>query len=126
MGYPIKLVVIGDRKPVWSVDIFGTSFIFCYGFGGLTVVESGKKASKLRHSIFVGIIYFTLGIGSEHNYYLPLLFMFLNVWTIIVSLYPRDFARYGKYYPSDGLLLKRILQAKNTSDIIGCCLRVNH
>lgn len=128
MGYSIKLVVIGDRKQLWSADIFGTSFIFCYGFGGLTFIESGKKASRLRHSIFalggvmfqtsvIGIIYFTLGIGSEHNYYLPLLFMVLNAWTIIVSLYPRDLARYGKFYPSDGLLLKRILQAKTPADI---------
>lgn len=66
--------------------------------------------------VVMGIIYLTLGIGSEGNYYLPLLFMIINLRTIIVNLYPRIFARYGVYYPSDGLLLKRILQMKVSPD----------
>lgn len=123
MGYPVKAVIIGQRKQFWSISVCGTLFVFCYGFGGLTLIESGNKVSKLRHSIFalggvvfqlvvISLIYLTFGIGNEGNFYLPLVFMVLNVWTIIVNLYPSIIVRYGEIYLSDGLLLKRILLGK--------------
>lgn len=123
VGYEIKSVKIGDRKQIFSLEAFGTSFVFCYGFGGLTVVESNSKNSKLRLSAFAlgGImlqvfviitVYLFLGIGSEENYYLPLVFMLFNLRTIISNLYPRIFTQSGKEYPSDGLLLKIIIKTK--------------
>ncbi|OAB38581.1 hypothetical protein PMSD_06075 [Paenibacillus macquariensis subsp. defensor] len=123
VGYEIERVVIGDRKQVFSLEVFGTSFIFCYGFGGLTVIGSSVKNSKLRLSAFalggvmlqvfvISIVYILLGIGSEENYFLPLIFMILNLKTIVFNLYPRIFTQYGKEYPSDGLLLKRIIKTK--------------
>ncbi|WP_342479047.1 M50 family metallopeptidase [Paenibacillus sp. FSL H7-0350] len=119
IGYPVKAVIIGDRKQFWIVTFCGTQFIFCYGFGGLTLMQSENKPSRLRYSIFalggvmlqlviISMVYFTLGIGSEDNYYLPLWFIVLNVWTIMSNLYPSIIVRYEENYFSDGLLLKKI------------------
>ncbi|OKP99079.1 hypothetical protein A3849_06470 [Paenibacillus sp. P46E] len=125
VGYEIERVVIGDRKPIFSGVVFGTSFIFCYGFGGLTVPGTSVKISKLRLSVFalggvffqifiISIIYILFGIGSEENYFLPLLFMFLNLITIVYNLYPRTFIQDGRVYLSDGLLFKKIIMMNTT------------
>lgn len=82
-------------------------------------MQSENKPSRLRYSIFalggvmlqlviISMVYFTLGIGSEDNYYLPLWFIVLNVWTIMSNLYPSIIVRYEENYFSDGLLLKKI------------------
>lgn len=122
-GFELKQVIIGDRQQFASIKVFGTSFVFRYGFGGLTVLGSSVKFSRLRYSIFalggvmlqlvvIGIIYASLGIGNEENYFLPLIFMALNLRTILVNLYPRMFTLYGEQHASDGLLLKKLIQMK--------------
>ena len=123
IGYPIKAVIIGDRKQFWIVPFCGTLFIFCYGFGGLTLMQGENKPTRLKYSIFalggvmlqlviVSMVYFTLGIGSEDNYYLPLWFIVLNIWTILRNLYPSIIVRYEENYFSDGLHLKKIWSDK--------------
>jgi hypothetical protein len=123
VGYEIERVLVGDRRQICSVEVFGTLFVFSFGFGGLTARGSSTKNSKLRLSIFtlggvmlqavvIGIIYILYGIGSEDNYFLPLIFMVINLRTIATNLYPRIHTQYGKQYPSDGLLLKMIIKAK--------------
>ncbi|WP_379161561.1 hypothetical protein [Paenibacillus sp. sgz5001063] len=125
VGYEIESVAIGDRKQIFSVVFFGTIFIFCYGFGGSTVPGSIVKISKLRLSAFVlggvifqifiiGIVYLLMGVGSEDNYFLPLLFMIMNLYTIVYNLYPRTFTQDGKEHLSDGLLFKKIMMMKAT------------
>jgi hypothetical protein len=123
VGYEIEKVVIGDRREIFSLKVFSTSFVFCYGFGGLTVIGSSINESKLRLSAFVlggaafqalviCIVYISFGIGNEENYFLPLLFMAYNLMTIIFNLYPRIFTRDGESHPSDGLLLLKIINAE--------------
>lgn len=51
-GYELKRVIIGDRQQFAGIEVFGTSFVFRYGFGGLTVLGSSVKFSRLRYSIF--------------------------------------------------------------------------
>ncbi|OMF89567.1 hypothetical protein BK146_23095 [Paenibacillus sp. FSL R7-0333] len=123
VGYPVPVVTIGERKPFWRVSFCGTLFIFGYGFGGLTLMGSSDKVSRLRSSMFalggvlfqlaaIILVYTTMGIGNEDNYFLPLIFLVLNGWTIAVSLYPSIIARNEAYYFSDGLLLARIMKSR--------------
>ena len=129
VGFDVKEVIIGEKSKLFAVNLFGTTFTFNLGFGGLNSVNISKH-QKLKQRLIIFIlggvtfqlitiicIYLLLGLGNENNLFMPLIYILILMWDVTRALLPREYYFSGIIFPSDGLRIKQILNMKEFNDI---------
>jgi hypothetical protein len=121
--FNIKEVVIGEQleRKFLRFNVFNTSFVFNYGAGGSTLAQI-YQANNLKvkiliyilggiilQTIVVTIIFIQFGFGKEERF-IPFIYEMVSILSIFRSLIPRNYYFNNQLFPSDGLLVIRIIQ----------------